>query len=80
MVGIIQCIRALISPHRSPEGGVQALGRDRTLGPITLDQCQGPVSSPDRELSHTHTSSLTHPATRAHTHSLLHMLAHTHRA
>lgn len=78
MVGIIQCIKALISPLWSPEGGFQALGRDRTSGPITLDQRQGPMSLPDQEpftharaclFTQSNALTLTHPCPCAHTHT-----------
>lgn len=72
MVGIIQFVKALISPPWGPEGEVWALGRDRTSGPMSLDVCQ----RTDDELAWSGTLHMcTH--TPAHTHSFTHTLIHT---
>lgn len=66
MVGIILCVRALISPHRSPGGEFRALGRDRTSGPMTLEECQG-----------THDNLASSGALPMSTHMLTHSPMHT---
>ena len=76
MVGIIHCVKASISPLWSPEGGFQALGRDRTWEPRIFGQCQGPMRLPDQE-PHTCMHSLIHTLTGAHTHICTHSFTRT---